>query len=141
MKCLAFGSILLAGLALVAEELRTAPVITRIYTGTDGQTHAEAVVTKFGAPVNLREQSETRNVANSHFVRFAPGRVDNWHPASARRYLITLTGRGEVEIFGGQKIPLEPGRILQVEDLTGQGHITRTIGQTDWTVLEVQFGE
>jgi quercetin dioxygenase-like cupin family protein len=120
---------------------RHAPVtVTRIYTGSDSRTHAELIDEKL-TPLAGREQSEKVKVASSYFVRCSPGFVADWHPASARRYVVTLSGRGELELAGGRKIPLGPGQILQAEDLTGKGHIIRTIGKTDWTTLFVQFDE
>jgi hypothetical protein len=53
--------------------------------------------------------------------------------------VITLTGRGEVEIAGGQKIPMEPGRVLLFEDITGKGHISRLT--VDWTALFVPLDQ
>jgi hypothetical protein len=77
------------------------------------------------------EQSEMLPVAGAQFVRAAPGYVQDWHAAPRRQYLITISGRGEIELAGGQKIPLVPGRPLLVEDLTGKGHLTRTLGSQD----------
>lgn len=127
---------------------RTPVTVTRIFTGSDSQTHAETLEMKL-TPVAGRfaqfapwwEQSERTKVTSSQLVRWAPGYRQDWHPAAARRYVVSLSGRGEVELAGGQKIPLQPGRILLAEDLTGKGHITRTIGNVDWIVLFVQFDE
>jgi hypothetical protein len=118
----------------------TSVALTRIYTGSDSQTHAEKVEINL-ASVAGREESRTSKVTSSHFVRFPPGFFLDWHPAPARRYVITLSGRGEIELTGGQKIPLECGRILQAEDLKGRGHITRTLGNEDWIALFVQFDQ
>ena len=85
------------------------------------------------------ERSETAKVSGSVFQRWSPGYENDWHPASHRQYLIVLSGRGEIEISNGQKIPLEPGRILLAEDVTGKGHITRTVGREDCITLLVQF--
>ena len=124
---------------------RTPVMLTRIYTGPDGQTHAERVDMKLtpvaGTLAQSREESQKTTVTSSQFVRFAPGYVQDWHPAAARRYVITLSGQGEVELPGGVKLPLGPGRILQADDITGKGHITRTIGQADWVALFVQFDQ
>ena len=120
---------------------RTPLTLTRIYTGSDGQTHAEKVDIKL-TPVAGRlgwEDSEISKVASSNFVRRPAGFVLDWHTAEARRYVVTLSGRAEVELANGQKIPLEPGGVLQAEDLTGKGHITRVIGNADWVALFVQF--
>jgi hypothetical protein len=130
------------GQSVAAAQQRTPATLTRIYTGSDGQTHAQQVDLKLTPnPLFGREQSETVKATSSYVVRFPPGFLQDWHPAAGRRYVITLTGRGEVELAGGQKIPLDPGRILQAEDVTGKGHITRTLGKEDWTALFVQFDQ
>jgi len=121
---------------------RTPASITRIFTGSDGQTHAEQVNLKFAPhPRFARDQSELIKATSAYVARFPPGFFQDWHPAGERRYVITLSGRGEIELAGGQKIVLEPGRILQAEDLTGKGHITRTLGKEDWTAFFVQYDQ
>ncbi len=78
-------------------------------------------------------------VSGAQFVRWPPGHVRDWHNAEQRQYVVTLSGRGEVEVSGGQKILLNPGRIILVEDVTGKGHITRSIGSEDLVLLLVPF--
>ena len=124
---------------------RPTSIVTRVFTGPDGQTMAEKIAVKL-TPVAGRyaqwwDASETSKVAGSQFVRLAPGFVQDWHTASARRYVITLSGSGEVKLSGGQKIQLNPGSILLAEDMTGKGHITRTLGKADWIALFVQFAD
>ena len=127
--------------SLAAAQQRTPVSVTRIYSGPDGQTHAEQVdVTLAPGAIFGRDESEMTIATSSYLVRFSPGIIQDWHPAAERRYLITLSGRGEVELVGGQKINLEPGRVLQAEDVTGKGHITRTASKEDWIVLFVQLG-
>ncbi len=41
--------------------------------------------------------------------------------------MITLTGRAELELSGGQKVQTGPGHINLIEDTTGKGHITRNL--------------
>jgi quercetin dioxygenase-like cupin family protein len=126
----------------VAAQQRTPVNLTRIYTGPDGQTHAQQVDLKLTPnPLFGREPSETVKVTSSYVVRYPPGVVQDWHPAATRRYVITLSGRGEVELAAGQKIPLGPGQVLQAEDVTGKGHLTRTLGNNDWIALFVQFDQ
>jgi quercetin dioxygenase-like cupin family protein len=156
-KCSLLGAVVIGSVLLYAAHqgrwvaANSAPLpqprapmrVTRIYRGADGQTHAEQVEMKLGASIpdiSGLEQSETVRVSSINFVRFAPGFFEDWHNAHARRYVITLTGRGEVELGGGQKITLEPGRVLLAEDLTGKGHITRAL-TADWTAAFVQVEE
>ena len=118
---------------IVAAQGRRPVTITRIYTGPDGQSHAEEIDVKLApmAGIARYERSETVKLTGLNFQRWSPGYVNDWHPAHGRQYVMTLSGRGEVEIFGGQKIPLEPGRILLFEDVTGKGHISRALGTED----------
>jgi quercetin dioxygenase-like cupin family protein len=117
--------------------------VTRLYTGPDGQTQADEINVKLeqspGAPGGV-ERSEV-NVTRLQFLRWPPGVVNDWHPAPARQYVITLSGRGEVELASGKKILLEPGRVLLAEDVSGKGHITRTLGTEVWIRITIPLAD
>jgi quercetin dioxygenase-like cupin family protein len=87
------------------------------------------------------EQSPVTKTAGLRFIRRSPGLIEDWHPAPQRQYGITLSGRGEVEVAGGKKIRLEPGRIILIEDLTGKGHITRAVGPEAWTSVLIPLAD
>jgi len=132
---------LFAGLIVMwsAAQQRKPITVTRIFTGADGQTHAEEIDVKL-APRAGRDgyfQSATVKATGVQVVRAAPGYTADWHTAPGRQYIITISGRGEIELPGGQKIPMAPGRILLAEDLTGKGHLTRTVGAEDRVSLIV----
>lgn len=117
---------------------------TRLYTGADGLTHVDQVNIKLspvaGEPATV-EESEPVKTASSYMVRAAPGFFSDWHNPDKRRYVITISGRAEIEVAGGQKIFAEPGRIVQAEDLTGKGHTFRVVGTDDWVALFVDFAQ
>ena len=113
--------------------------VTRLYTASDGQTHADNVEVKM-APTPIyaeAEASEAVKVSEAQFFRLPKGKVQDWHNPAHRQYVVTLSGRGEVEIAGGQKILLSPGRVVLLENVTGKGHITRSIGSEDLTFFIV----
>jgi hypothetical protein len=125
----------------IVAERRAGIRVTRVYSGTDGQSHAEDVVMKLGAADKLGlEQSEAVKASSANFVRFPANFLEDWHQAHARRYVITLTGRGEAEIGGGQRIAMEPGRVVLFEDTSGKGHSSRAL-TADWTAVFVQLEE
>ena len=105
-------------------------MINRFYTGPDGQTHVEEIEAKF-AGGGENEMYKLLANAGAELRRAPPGRVADWHTAPRRQYVITLSGHGELEIAGGKKIQVGPGSINLVEDVTGKGHITRTVGNED----------
>jgi hypothetical protein len=104
--------------------------ITRLYTGPDGQTHAEEMEAKF-VPGGANDIYKLMAISGAELHRAPAGRVSDWHTAPRRQYVITLSGRGEIELAGGKKIALEPGHIELAEDLTGKGDITRVVGTED----------
>ena len=119
-----------------------APVVaTRIYTGPDGQSHAEEINLKLAPGGGSAELSEMLKATGAQFRRQAPNYFEDWHTAPRRQYVITLSGRGEIEVSGGKKVPLGPGTILLVEDLTGKGHISRGVGAEDRISVIIPLAE
>jgi hypothetical protein len=116
---------------------RTPVTVTRLYTGSDGQTHSETVDIKLMPPSGGGEQSGPLVATGMQFRRFPPGWVNDWHTAPQRQYVITLSGRSEVEMAGGKKFVNNPGQVVFADDLTGKGHITRTLGTEDWISVAV----
>jgi quercetin dioxygenase-like cupin family protein len=106
----------------------------RLYTGSDGQTHVEEIA------VNTTPFKLTAG-AGAEIRSAPPGRVADWHTAPRRQYVITLSGRGEVELNDGTKVQLGPGSIDLAEDLTGKGHITRVIGNEPRVTLAIPVAE
>jgi hypothetical protein len=113
--------------------------ITRLYTGPDGQTHAEEIEAKFGP--NGAGGFKLMAGAGAEIRRAPPGRVADWHTAPRRQYVITLSGHGEVELIDGTKIELGPGSIDFAEDLTGKGHITRVVGNEDRVTIAIPVSD
>jgi len=115
-------------------------MITRLFTGPDGQTHAEEIEAKFAAGTGNDVYKLVAN-AGAELHRAPPGRVSDWHTAPRRQYVITLSGHGELEVSGGKKISVGPGHIELVEDVTGKGHITRVVGTEDRVTIQVPLAD
>jgi len=97
--------------------------IVRVYSGADGESHFEdltpdrlsEIVARIGkGPVNLNR-------------RTSPSFSD-YHTAPRRQYVVNLSGIAEFETADGSKRRLVPGDVLVAEDLTGHGHIARSVG-------------
>ena len=76
-------------------------------------------------------------MTGAQFLRWPRGFVWAGHAASKRQYVIIVSGRGEVDVVGGTKVLLAPGRVLLAEDVTGQGHTTRVGPDEDLVMLLV----
>jgi quercetin dioxygenase-like cupin family protein len=115
-------------------------MMTRLYTGPDGQTHAEESEAKFTVD-GPNEVFKLMAITGAELHRYPPGTIQDWHNAPRRQYVITLGGQGEVELAGGKKIHMAPGHIELAEDTTGKGHITRTLGNEDRITLTLPLSD
>ena len=114
--------------------------MTRLYTGPNNQTHAEEAELKF-TPGSPAEVSKMLQVTGAALHRTAGGSVDDWHRAPRRRHVITLSGRGKIEVAGGKKISVGPGNIDLVEDTAGKDHITKVVGTEDRVTLQLPLAD
>ena len=122
---------------VVIAQTRKPVMVTRIYTGPDGQSRSEEVELKLTGGV-----SELFSATGVQFSSRPAAPPSDWHTGPMRQYVITLSGRAELEVGDGKKVAVGPGQINLIEDTTGKGHITRnledrivvTIPLTDQTV-------
>lgn len=121
----------------MAQAQRKPITVNRIYAGSDGLAHWERNEMPLGASATAAgmEQSQQFKDATVFFVRRPPSVVQDWHANSAPQYAVTISGSGEIEVAGGQKVVIETGSVLLVEDMGSKGHKTRTLGNEDWTLM------
>ena len=102
--------------------------ITRIFTGEDQQSHFEDI------ELDLPDRGPGGKIsdlvaATGVMFRQTDASYDlGFHTAPRRQYVVNLTGTVEIEVGSGEKRRLGPGTILLAEDTTGQGHISRAVG-------------
>jgi mannose-6-phosphate isomerase-like protein (cupin superfamily) len=119
------GSFCLGWLAQAQTQARKPIPMTRIYTGPDGLSHAEEIEMKLNT--NATEMIKATGVEFSRRT----GSTNLWHTVPQRQFVITLSGRAEIEVAGGKKVAVGPGQIFLIEDTTGKGHLTHNLGPED----------
>jgi hypothetical protein len=129
------------GTAPSAAAERTPVAVTRMFTGPDGKTHAEEITVPLGELRNASERSATVGVSGLQFVRTSPAYDLDWHTAPRRQYVVTVSGESEVIIGDGSHIRLYPGKVMLVEDTTGEGHISKSVGGKDRVSLFLPLAE
>lgn len=140
---------LLTGLALVAAfylgwslrdrdvasaQTRKPIMMTRIYTGPDGLSHSEQIEMKL-----TPNGTSAMKATGVEFSSRPAAPAGDWHTGPRRQFVITLSGRAELEVAGGKKVPIGPGNINLIEDTTGKGHITHNID--DRIVVTIPLAE
>jgi len=108
------------------------PRIWRVYSGSDGQSRIVEEPLAMRPFVDTEgahgESTGTQPVGGVVFRVAPPGYVLDWHCAPRRQYSISLSGTAEIEVGDGTVVRVGPGDVVLAEDLTGQGHITRVVG-------------
>ncbi len=107
---------------------------TRIFADESGTSHMEELsialdrvdLAGSAPPIQVATPIE---VSAARFSVMDPGLVADWHPAPRVQYSLHLAGELEVETGDGQVRRLGPGSIVLLEDVSGQGHRTRVIGE------------
>ena len=99
-------------------------MIVRIYTGHDGQTHFEDLPLPAEENHNVTLQADASLV----FRSFPADYWSDWHTAPRRQYIFILAGQMEIGIGDGTARRFGPGDVVLADDLTGQGHTTRSLG-------------
>ncbi len=95
--------------------------LIRIYTKSNGDSAIEEIeISPTAGPIPV-----------THMTASGYGGVSRppaWHNAPRRQFAINMTGDLEVEITGGVRKKIGAGDLVYLEDVEGQGHVTRALG-------------
>src|SRR5262245_132921 len=105
-------------------------MMQRVYTGTDGLSHVENI--------ELNAQSVMEKVTGMRVSVSQPGTFSDYHVGPERRYIINLTGGGQLQVAEG-KVDLPAGSIEFIDDLTGKGHTTANVGKEPRLSIWLRF--
>ena len=117
------------------------PDYVRIWADDDGESHFEDVhlaTTEQGSPGATSQVALSGRipVADLEFRRvLEEASYVVPHNAPERLFIVTLTGRIEVEVSDGEVRRFGPGDVCLGEDTHGKGHITRSLDPGPRTTL------
>ena len=118
----------------------------RLYSDEKGDSHLEIKALAFTS-VDFAPPAPPLNVAqlgtaeNCFLLQAPAGWEGDWHPAPYRQLHFYLSGEGEVETSDGKIVRIGVGDIVLVEDISGKGHRSRTLGSTNIVVAAVKLAE
>lgn len=99
----------------------------RLFSGEDHKSYFKEEVPTFDTEQHLGSYSKKIPTKGMMFRIFKAGLVYDWHNAPQPQYIVYLEGEVEVEASGGEKRVFKPGDVLFATDLTGKGHISKTL--------------
>ncbi len=119
--------------------------VVRIYAGEDGVSHIEDVTLPFKPftdPDGNLDDRTALEAANGVIFRVTPPGFFQKRPTAPRRqYIVTLSGEAEIGASDGTVRRIGAGEILLADDLTGEGHTTRIVGDQPRFAMMVPLGK
>jgi len=118
--------------------------LVRIYADQSGETHfddaeVELTLAGFAPPAPPLLLSEMMPATGCLFISFPVGWVGEWHPSPRRQLLLFLAGEVEAEVGDGERRRVEAGSAVLLEDTSGKGHRSWTVGDVAALAVAVQF--
>jgi hypothetical protein len=101
----------------------------RIFSDPTGASHFEDVTVPPAPGISepARQLSAPLDVGSMLFRHVEALEEPPWHVAPRRQFVVHLEGSVEVEVSDGEVRRFGPGSVVLLEDVEGDGHLTRPI--------------
>ena len=116
----------------------------RVYADENGESHfseMEITMSDYSqlVPGHTIQMSTPAAAENIQFLTFPAGISNDWHPAPARQFVISLDRTFEIQTSDGERRQVRPSSVIFVEDTWGKGHKTRSLGDHAGTMIFVRL--
>jgi len=102
--------------------------IHNLYVDAQGETHFRDIEIEWVEERPGGKLSK-RLPANGIIFRETSGDYDlDWHPAPRRQYILNLDAGVQITASDGESRVIGAGEVLLVEDITGKGHLSKSVG-------------
>jgi hypothetical protein len=102
--------------------------IHNLYTDATGASHFRDIEVEW-AEERRGSKLSKRLPATGIIFRLTPGEHDvDWHNAPRRQYIINLDAGVEITASDGEARKIGAGEVILVEDISGKGHLSKSIG-------------
>jgi hypothetical protein len=102
--------------------------IHNLYTDAKGESHFRDIDVEWIEEKHFSKMS-ARLPATGIIFRETSGDYDlDWHPAPRRQYIINLDGGVQITASDGESRIIKAGEVILVEDTTGKGHLSKSVG-------------
>lgn len=97
--------------------------------------------TAFSPPAEPFLVSDPVAVDRMLFFEVPAGWTGDWHPSPRAQYYVQLRGALRVELGSGEARVINPGELMRLEDITGDGHRSSVVGDQPSRGIFVQLRE
>ena len=102
--------------------------IHNLYKDANGETHFRDIEIEWVEEKHMSKLSKCFPATGIIF-RETSGDYDlDWHPAPRRQYIINLDAGVQITASDGESRIIGPGEVILVEDTSGKGHLSKSVG-------------
>ena len=102
--------------------------IHNLYVDAAGESHFRDIEVEWVESRNFSKLS-ARLPATGVIFRETAGDYDlDWHKAPRRQYIVNLDAGVQITASDGEARVIGAGEVILVEDVTGKGHLSKSIG-------------
>ncbi len=99
-----------------------------LYEDENGESHFRDIEVEWVEERNYSKYS-ARLPATGIIFRETAGDYDlDWHPAPRRQYIINLDAGAKLTASDGESRIIGAGEVILVEDISGKGHLSQSVG-------------
>jgi hypothetical protein len=102
--------------------------IHNLYVDDKGESHFRDIEVQWAEQINFSKQSKRLPATGIIFRETSPDYDLDWHPAPRRQYIINLDGGVKITASDGESRVIGAGEVLLVEDISGKGHLSKSVG-------------
>jgi len=102
--------------------------IHNLYTDPNGESHFRDIEVEWVEETRSGKLSKRLPATGIIFREVQPDYDLDWHPAPRRQYIINLDAGVQITASDGESRVIGAGEVLLVEDITGKGHLSKSVG-------------
>lgn len=102
--------------------------IHNLYADDDGETHWRDIEVEWVETRNFSKLSARLPATGLIFRQTSADYDLDWHPAPRRQYIVNLDGGVKITASDGEVREIGAGEVILVEDTSGKGHLSQSIG-------------
>jgi hypothetical protein len=117
-----------------------------LYSDKEGASHFKDVQVEFES-VNFAPPAPPVGLSNYMaanrfvFFRTPSSWYGDWHPPPRRQFFCCISGAFEIMASDGEIRVFHAGEVFLLEDTTGKGHRSRTVGEEDFVAAIIQLAD
>ncbi len=102
--------------------------IHNLYADANGETHFRDMEIQWVKETRGGKQSKVFSATGVIFHEVPPDYDGKWHQAPRRQYVINLDAGTVLTASDGESHIIGAGEVILVEDTSGKGHLSETVG-------------